>query len=315
MIATVVGPEGEEIFCDEHGRVKLHFPWDRYNNSDELSSCWVRVSQGWAGSQFGMMAIPRIGHEVIVSFLNGDPDQPIITGRTYHASNVPPYVLPEHKTKTVIRSETHQGEGFNELSFEDQSESEKVYIHAQKDFESEVLNDHCDVIHHDKHTTIDNDQFTHITGKSHTTITVNSQQKIGATKTQMVGGDSHQKAGGITVIKTGKQLHIKAATKIVINAGSELTFGAGGSFVKIDPSGVHIVGPEIGLNEGGSAGTGNGYVAKTPLLPHGLVAPAPPEEATPLNIEQQKQTLVAAAQNGRPICEACEAARAAREKS
>ncbi|MBD1560076.1 type VI secretion system tip protein VgrG, partial [Vibrio sp. S9_S30] len=89
----------------------VHFPWDRYSNSNELSSCWVRVSQGWAGSQYGMMAIPRIGHEVIVSFLNGDPDQPIITGRTYHATNIPPYTLPDNKTKTVIRSETHQGDG------------------------------------------------------------------------------------------------------------------------------------------------------------------------------------------------------------
>ncbi|HGS4816057.1 TPA: type VI secretion system tip protein TssI/VgrG, partial [Vibrio cholerae] len=99
------------------------------------SSCWVRVSQGWAGSQYGFIAIPRIGHEVIVSFLNGDPDQPIITGRTYHATNTPPYSLPEHKTKTVLRTETHQGEGFNELSFEDQAGKEQIYLHAQKDFD------------------------------------------------------------------------------------------------------------------------------------------------------------------------------------
>ncbi len=109
MMATVVGPEGEEIFCDEHGRVKVHFPWDRESEKDEHSSCWVRVSQGWAGAQYGFMAIPRIGHEVIVSFLNGDPDQPIITGRTYHATNTPPYPLPQHKTKTVWRSDSIKG--------------------------------------------------------------------------------------------------------------------------------------------------------------------------------------------------------------
>ncbi|ORQ99213.1 phage baseplate assembly protein V, partial [Vibrio cholerae] len=85
-------------------------------------------SQGWAGSQYGFIAIPRIGHEVIVEFLNGDPDQPIITGRTYHATNTPPYTLPEHKTKTVLRTETHQGEGFNELSFEDQAGKEQIYL-------------------------------------------------------------------------------------------------------------------------------------------------------------------------------------------
>ncbi|WP_162623581.1 type VI secretion system tip protein TssI/VgrG, partial [Marinomonas arctica] len=120
MMATVVGPEGEEIFCDEHGRVKLHFPWDRYSEANDHSSCWVRVSQGWAGNQHGMMAIPRIGSEVIVSFLNSDPDQPIVTGCTFNAKNTPPYLLPDHKTKTVWRSDTHQGEGFNEISFEDQ---------------------------------------------------------------------------------------------------------------------------------------------------------------------------------------------------
>lgn len=91
-----------------------------------------------AGNQYGMIALPRVGHEVIVSFLNGDPDQPIITGRTYHATNVPPYSLPEHKTKTAIRTETYQGQGFNELSFEDQANKERIYFHAQKDFDIEV---------------------------------------------------------------------------------------------------------------------------------------------------------------------------------
>ncbi|MCA6976574.1 type VI secretion system tip protein TssI/VgrG, partial [Pectobacterium carotovorum] len=120
QIATVVGPTGEEIYCDQYGRVKLQFPWDRYGASNDQSSCWVRVSQGWAGGQYGMIAIPRIGHEVIVSFLEGDPDQPIVTGRTFHATNPSPYPLPAHKTRTVLRTKTHQGEGFNELRFEDQ---------------------------------------------------------------------------------------------------------------------------------------------------------------------------------------------------
>jgi type VI secretion system secreted protein VgrG len=105
QIATVVGPAGEEIYTDEHGRVKVQFPWDRYGTSDEHSSCWVRVSNNWSGGGWGHIAIPRIGHEVIVDFLEGDPDQPIITGRTYHAANRPPYVLPKNKTKMVIRSE------------------------------------------------------------------------------------------------------------------------------------------------------------------------------------------------------------------
>ncbi|MDD1796346.1 type VI secretion system tip protein VgrG [Enterovibrio sp. ZSDZ42] len=133
QIAIVTGPSDEEIFCDEYGRVKVQFPWDRYGNHDEASSCWVRVSQGWAGGQYGMVSIPRIGHEVIVSFLEGDPDQPIITGRTYHATNVPPYPLPANKTRTVIRTDTHKGKGSNEIRFEDEADKEEIYVHAQKD--------------------------------------------------------------------------------------------------------------------------------------------------------------------------------------
>ncbi|MGL4907570.1 MAG: type VI secretion system tip protein VgrG, partial [Plesiomonas sp.] len=155
QIATVVGPEGEEIYCDEHGRVKLQFPWDRYGSSNDMSSCWVRVSQGWAGGQYGMMAIPRIGHEVIVEFLEGDPDQPIVTGRTYHATNRPPYELPANKTRTVLRTETHQGEGFNELRFEDQAGQEEIYIHGQKDLNVLIENDAAWHIKHDQHTDID----------------------------------------------------------------------------------------------------------------------------------------------------------------
>ncbi|WP_165854813.1 type VI secretion system tip protein TssI/VgrG, partial [Marinobacter sp. JSM 1782161] len=109
QIAIVTGPAGEEIHCDAHGRVKVRFPWDRYSQNDEHSSAWLRVSQGWAGGNYGFMALPRIGHEVIVSFLDGDPDQPIITGRTYHATNTPPYALPEHKTRTTLKTQTHKG--------------------------------------------------------------------------------------------------------------------------------------------------------------------------------------------------------------
>jgi len=143
QIAHVVGPEGEEIHTDEHGRVKVHFPWDRHcDPTAEDSSCWIRVASNWAGARWGHIAIPRIGQEVIVEFLEGDPDQPIITGRTYHATNQPPYPLPEHKTKMVIRSDTHkQGENehkFNELSFEDENGKEEVYIHAERDMNTEI---------------------------------------------------------------------------------------------------------------------------------------------------------------------------------
>lgn len=137
QIAIVTGPEGEDIHTDEHGRVKLWFPWDRHTERCEHSSCWVRVAQGSAGPGFGSLAIPRIGQEVIVDFLEGDPDQPIVTGRAYHATNRAPYALPANKTKMVIRSCTHKAadkrQQYNELSFEDEAGSEEILLRAQRD--------------------------------------------------------------------------------------------------------------------------------------------------------------------------------------
>ncbi|EPT8451013.1 type VI secretion system Vgr family protein [Vibrio fluvialis] len=278
MIATVVGPEGEEIFCDEHGRVKLHFPWDRYSNGDEHSSCWVRVSQGWAGSQYGMIAIPRIGHEVIVSFLNGDPDQPIVTGHTYHATNTAPYALPDNKTKTVLRTETHQGQGYNELSFEDQAGSEQIYLHAQKDFDGLIENDHTSVIKHDKHLTVENDRFTQIKNNQHLTVGGESRESVTGNRTLMVEGSLHVKTGSVWVNESGTEVHIKAGQKVVIEAGSEITVKAGGSFVKVDPAGVHLSGAGVNLNSGGSPGSGSGFSGQAATLP-GNLDDAPPLDA------------------------------------
>ncbi|EKO3494179.1 type VI secretion system tip protein VgrG [Vibrio fluvialis] len=278
MIATVVGPQGEEIFCDEHGRVKLHFPWDRYSNGDEHSSCWVRVSQGWAGSQYGMIAIPRIGHEVIVSFLNGDPDQPIVTGRTYHATNTAPYTLPDNKTKTVLRTETHQGQGYNELSFEDQAGSEQIYLHAQKDFDGLIENDHTSVIKHDKHLTVENDRFTQIKDNQHLTVGGESRESVTGNRTLMVEGSLHVKTGSVWVNESGTEVHIKAGQKVVIEAGSEITVKAGGSFVKVDPAGVHLSGSGVNLNSGGSPGSGSGFSGQAATLP-GNLDDAPPLDA------------------------------------
>ncbi|MCF6345431.1 MAG: type VI secretion system tip protein VgrG [Thiomicrorhabdus sp.] len=140
QVAHVVGPKGEEIYCDEHGRVKVQFPWDLQGENNEHSSCWIRVSQGWAGTAWGSMSIPRVGQEVIVDFLEGDPDQPVITGRTYHSVNVPPYELPAHKTRMTIRSKTHKGDGFNELRFEDEKGKEEVFIQAEKDYKRLIKN-------------------------------------------------------------------------------------------------------------------------------------------------------------------------------
>ncbi|ECD9477131.1 type VI secretion system tip protein VgrG [Salmonella enterica subsp. houtenae] len=156
--AVVTGPEGEEIFCDEHGRVRVKFLWDRYHKANEDSSCWIRVSQPWAGAGFGHLAIPRVGQEVIVDFLNGDPDQPIIMGRTYHQNNRSPGSLPGTKTQTILRSKTYKGDGFNELRFEDMAGQEEIYIHAQRNKRIVILNDKDEQVEHDENRSVCNDQ-------------------------------------------------------------------------------------------------------------------------------------------------------------
>ncbi|MBE0002798.1 type VI secretion system tip protein VgrG, partial [Escherichia coli] len=185
--AIVTGPAGEEIFCDEHGRVRVKFHWDRYHGMTEESSCWVRVSQAWAGPGFGNLAIPRVGQEVIVDFLNGDPDQPVVMGRTYHEDNRSPRDLPGTKTQMTIRSKTYKGSGFNELRFEDATDKEQVYIHAQKNMDTEVLNDRTTDVKHDHTETIGNDQK--ITVGLGQTVNVGSKKEGGHDQKVIVAND------------------------------------------------------------------------------------------------------------------------------
>ncbi|SHO56846.1 Phage-related baseplate assembly protein [Vibrio quintilis] len=220
-IATVTGPAGEEIYCDEHGRVKVQFPWDRYGSSDENSSCWVRVAQGWAGTQYGFIAIPRIGHEVIISFLNGDPDQPIITGRTYHASNLSPYPLPLNKTRTVIRTQTHQGVGFNEIRFEDQAGVEEVFMHAQKDQNNVVNNDETTQVGHDRTENVGNDEKIDIGHDRTETVGNNETITIGNDRTETVGSNE------VVTIKGNQAETVVIAKAESIGAGKALSIGAG----------------------------------------------------------------------------------------
>ncbi|WP_317178241.1 type VI secretion system tip protein TssI/VgrG [Pectobacterium sp. HCp5_1] len=276
QIATVVGPTGEEIYCDQYGRVKLQFPWDRYGASNDQSSCWVRVSQGWAGGQYGMIAIPRIGHEVIVSFLEGDPDQPIVTGRTFHATNPSPYPLPANKTRTVLRTKTHQGEGFNELRFEDQAGQEEIYLHGQKDLKALVENDVVWHIKHDAHTEIDNERVTRVKANDHLTVENEKRDHVKGALSLTVDASMHQKLGQALLVEAGEEVHVKAGAKVVLEAGAELTLKVGGSFVKIDPSGVTLVGPGIKMNSGGSPGCGSGWAGQLPSLPGAVEVMAPP---------------------------------------
>jgi type VI secretion system secreted protein VgrG len=178
--AVVVGPAGEEIYTDEYGRVKVQFHWDREGKKDDKSSCWIRVAQNWAGQNWGIVFNPRIGQEVIVDFLEGDPDRPIITGRVYNADQMPPYPLPDEQTKSTIKTRSSKGGGeanFNEICFEDLKGEERLFIHAEKNQDIEVENDETHWVGHDRTKTIDHDETTHV--KHNRTETVDNDETIG----------------------------------------------------------------------------------------------------------------------------------------
>ncbi|UCZ75714.1 type VI secretion system tip protein VgrG [Dickeya zeae] len=242
QIATVVGPAGEEIYCDEFGRVKLQFPWDRYGASDDQSSCWVRVSQGWAGGQYGLIAIPRIGHEVVVSFLEGDPDQPIVTGRTFHATNPSPYPLPANKTRTSLRTSTHKGAGFNELRFEDQAGQEEVFIHAQKDMNTVVLNNRSTAVNASHTENVGGDQTVVVQHNQTVSVKENQVTEIQGEQTVAVTKNRH------TTVDDNESLQVKNNIAIQSQSGDILIATAGG-FIAIDKDGnISITGKGLVLN-------------------------------------------------------------------
>ncbi|MFL5342349.1 MAG: type VI secretion system tip protein VgrG [Gemmataceae bacterium] len=256
--AVVVGKSGEELYVDKYGRIKVQFHWDREGANDEKSSCWVRVAQTIAGKNWGTFFHPRIGQEVVVEFLEGDPDRPLVTGCVYNASNMPPYALPDNATMSGFKSNTSKGgDGFNELSFEDKKDSEMIYCHAQKDMKRVVENDDVTEIKHDQKVTIKNDRTQEVSeGNDKYTISKGdhtfevSKGKHGVT----IQGDSTveiKQGGQTTTIKMGDQ-----TTKLSMgNQTTKLDLGAisseamqgielkvGQNSLKIDQTGITIKG-------------------------------------------------------------------------
>ena len=236
-------------------------------------------------------ALPRIGHEVIVSFLDGDPDQPIITGRTYHATNTPPYALPEHKTRTTLKTKTHKGEGSNELRFEDEAGEEQIYLHAQKDLDLLTEHNRTEVLKNDSHRTVEGQNYSHMKGMEHCTTDGEKRVSIGADCSLTITGTFHQKTGQTMASEAHTEVHHKAGAKVVLDAGTELTIAGGGSFIKLDASGVTLSGPGIKINSGGAPGKGAGQSAGVPQLPR-LLEDVPPESISPaaLATVDQRQT-------------------------
>jgi len=278
--AIVVGPKGEEIYPDQYGRVKVQFHWDREGKRDENSSCWIRVSQASAGAGWGAVDLPRIGHEVIVNFEEGDPDRPIITGRVYHGLNKPPYALPDEKTKSTIKTNSSPGgEGFNELRFEDKKGDEQIFIHAEKNMDLRVKNDLLEVIERDRNLTVKRDSFETVEFDRHVNVTrdemttvardrhvkVSGKQatEIAESRSLVVSGDSIEvlRKGGS--LEAGGNYYIKGMN-VVIEGMSGLTIKVGGSFVTLNAGGVFISGPLVNINSGGAALAG---MAGNPVAP------------------------------------------------
>jgi len=281
--AVVVGKSGEEIWVDQYGRVKVQFFWDRAGTMDENSSCWIRVSQLWAGKGWGAIFTPRIGQEVIVDFLEGDPDRPIITGRVYNADQTVPYPLPDQQTKSTIKSMSSKGGGgFNEIRFEDLAGSEDIFIFGQKDEDIriqndvrewvgedrnlDVIRDRKDQIGRDDHGDIARDHIEKIGRDHHLTISGKEAIKITGSHSLQVTGDVIEVFSGNQSTQITQDLSI-SAQQVVISAMTGMTLSVGGNFITIDSSGVTIFGTMVNINSGGSPLTGSPGSAVSPLSP------------------------------------------------
>jgi type VI secretion system secreted protein VgrG len=252
--AIVVGPAGEEIHTDKHGRIKVQFHWDRRGKFDDNSSCWMRVSQPSAGKGWGSMIIPRIGQEVIVDFIEGDPDRPIVTGRVYNADQAPPYAAGKGVV-SGLKSNTHKGAGFNEISMDDTAGKEKVFIHAQYDMHMRAGHDRVENVANDHHCTIANnssqsvaanqslsvgaDQKVSVGANAGVSIGGKSAVSIGGTDSRDVGGAVMEKCGGARSMAVGGKLLINAPD-ILVDASGNITLKAGGTEIVLGAGGVKI---------------------------------------------------------------------------
>jgi type VI secretion system secreted protein VgrG len=257
---------GEEIWVDKYGRVIVLFPWDRA----KACSCWVRVSQEWAGQGWGSMVIPRVGQEVLVSFLEGDPDRPIITGRVYNADQTVPYALPGMQTRSTFMTRSSEGGSsstYNELRFEDKKGEEQVFLRAQFDQDNRVLNDSREWIGKNRSLIVTKDQMELVKENHHSEVKQNSNQKIGQNLSLNVGQNLIEKSGQNFSHEAGVNIDLKGGVNVTIEAGVTLTLKAGSNFVMIGPSGVTIFGSLVMINSGGSASSASCGSPTAPTAP------------------------------------------------
>jgi type VI secretion system secreted protein VgrG len=246
--AVVVGPAGEEIYVDKYGRVKVQFFWDQEGKKNEQSSCYVRVATAWAGKQWGIIQIPRIGQEVIVDFLEGDPDRPIIVGRVYNAEQMPPYDLPANKTQSGVKSRSSLGGGaadFNEFRFEDKKGSEQVLLHAQKALDIEVEADETHSVGHDRTKTIEHDETVHVKHDRTETVDNNETITISGARSETVAKDETITINGARTESVDKDESVTISGSRTSSIGKDLSESIGGAA-------THDIGKDHTISVGGA---------------------------------------------------------------
>ncbi|MBP5122514.1 type VI secretion system Vgr family protein, partial [Pseudomonas protegens] len=255
---------------------------------------------------YGGLAIPRVGMEVLVTFLEGDPDQPLITGCLYHKEHVVPYPLPEHKTRSTFKTlSSPGGGGFNELRIEDKKGAEQIFIHAQRDWDEHIEHVQKVRVGNERHDTVQANSYSEFKAEEHHTVHADRKVETRSDDHLTVGTTQHLKIGSGLFVEAGQEIHLASGLKIVLEAGSELTLKGGGSWIKIDGSGVVFGGAEVKINGGGSPGSGSGAA---PLLP-GPLQQADGDKPGELLIAAQRQALM----RKTPRCEICE--KLAKEKA
>jgi len=305
--ATVVVKQGEDSWLDKFGRVRVQFHWDREGKNDENSSCWVRVAQPWAGAGWGAHFYPRQGQEVVVTFLEGDADRPLIIGSVYNAANMPPYKLPENYTRSGIitrSSKNGASKNFNEIRFEDKKDHEQLFMNAERDMDQRTEHDMREFVGCNQHLIVGASQFQAIGGEKHEHVKKDHLEKIDgdASRTIVgehiekvskdfsldVGGDRkenvtgklsvqaanhHEKIKQSYAIEATQEIHLKSNLNVVIEGGVQLTIKVGGNFVSISPAGVQIQGTMVLINSGGAAGSGGGSSPSDPKAPKEIKGP------------------------------------------
>ncbi|NBF02157.1 type VI secretion system tip protein VgrG [Pseudomonas sp. Fl5BN2] len=266
--ALVTGPAGEEIWCDEHSRIKIQFNWDREGERNEFSSCWVRVASSWAGDGFGHVVIPRIGMEVLVSFIGGDPEQPLVTGCVPNQHTPVPYPLPANKTRSVFKTLSSPGGcGFNELRIEDKKGAEQIFIHAQRDWDENIENDQKIRVGNERHDTVEKNSYSEFKAQEHRTTQGDRKVEVKVDDHLIIGQNQHIRIGTALLIEVGQEIHLKAGCKLVIEAGAELTLKAGGHFIKLDATGITMSEPVEKIKPSGVPGQGSENAALLPVIP------------------------------------------------